>query len=75
MDHWLKMARKKRGELCQEQPHIVAGGDEGGILGISTAALRRFRSKRASDLVCPITGSMALRRRSSRLIIGEVPPP
>src|SRR3954471_7643708 len=35
---------------------------------------RRLRSTRPSLFRCPITGSIALRRRSSRRIVGEVMP-
>src|SRR3954465_15719751 len=44
------------------------------LIASPCAPNRRLRSTRPSLFRCPITGSIALRRRSSRRIVGEVMP-
>src|SRR3954469_21342405 len=44
------------------------------LIASPCAPNRRLRSTRPSLFRCPITGSMALRRRSSRRIVGETMP-
>lgn len=52
----------------------MACGDQDGVDGIAAGAREVIASSRPSDLVWPMIGSMAFRRLSSRLIVGEVMP-
>lgn len=64
----------KKPEPGQEEADVVAGGDEQDVDGVVVLALEPAAFKFPSSFMWPMIGSMALRRRSSRSMVGAAMP-
>jgi len=77
-EHFLQQEQKKKKrkqipQLSEDYPDIVPSTTQQGIDFVPDAALEPVSPSLPSSFMWPMTGSTALRRRSSFLIVGVTP--